>query len=223
MMIILYAFYPDNFVGFLIFSKGKVFKMKKTNIKWMVKVSMLGAVAVVLMLLEFPIPFIAPPFYEFDFSEVPVLIGAFALGPVAGAVIELVKVLLNLLVNGTITAGVGEFANFMVGISFVLPAGLLYKRCKDKKHAALGLIAGSVCMVALGFVVNLYILIPTYGKALGMPIAAFVEMGSSIYPPIDSLWKMVLLCVVPFNAIKALAASVVTMLIYKHISPILKG
>ena len=197
--------------------------MKNTNIKWMVKVSMLGAVAMVLMLLEFPLPFIAPPFYEFDFSEVPVLIGVFALGPLAGIVIEFIKVMLNLILNGTITAGVGEFANFLVGMSFALPAGIIYKKCKDKKHALIGLLVGSVCMVILGYFVNLYILIPTYGRALGMPIDAFVKMGSSIYPLVDSLWKMVLLCVVPFNAIKAIAASIITMLIYKHISPILKG
>ncbi len=197
--------------------------MKKNNVKWMVKVSMLGAVAMVLMLLEFPIPFIAPPFYEFDFSEVPVLIGAFSLGPIAGVVIELVKVLLNLFVNGTITACVGEFANFLMGISFVLPAGLVYKKHKDKKHAALGLSLGSLFMVILGYLINLYILIPTYGKALGIPIEAFVSTGSSIYPPVDSLWKMVLLCVVPFNTLKVISASAVTMLIYKHISPILKG
>ncbi len=197
--------------------------MKKTNVRWMVKVSMLGAVAMVLMLLEFPLPFIAPPFYEFDFSEVPVLIGAFALGPIAGVVIELIKVLLNLLTNGTITAGVGEFANFLIGISLVLPAGLIYKGCKDKKHAVLGLVAGSAVMVILGCFINLYILVPTYGKALNMPMDAFVKMGSVIHPSIDSLWKLVVLCVAPFNAVKAAAASVVTMLIYKHISPILKG
>ncbi len=184
---------------------------------------MLGAVAMVLMLLEFPLPFIAPPFYEFDFSEVPVLIGAFALGPVAGVTVELIKVLLNLIVNGTITAGVGEFANFLMGISFAVPAGMIYRKHRDKKHAGIGLAAGSVVMVVLGGLINLYILIPTYGKALGMPVDAFVEMGSAIFSPIDSLWKLVLFCVIPFNIIKAIGASVVTMLIYKHISPILKG
>ncbi len=196
--------------------------MKNSNVKWMVKVSMLGTVAMVLMLLEFPLPFIAPPFYEFDFSEVPVLIGTFALGPVAGVVIELIKVLLNLVVNGTITAGVGEFANFLMGISFSLPAGYIYRRCKDKKHAITGLIAGSIIMVILGGLINLYILIPTYGKALNMPIDAFIKMGSAIYPGINSLWKLVLVCVVPFNTIKAIAVSAVTILVYKHISPILK-
>ncbi len=197
--------------------------MKKSNIKWMVKVSMLGSIAVVLMLLEFPIPFIAPPFYEFDFSEVPVLIGAFALGPMAGVVIELIKVLLNLLINGTITGGVGEFANFLVGVSFVLPAGLVYKRCKDKKHALLGLIAGGISMVVLGCFINLYILIPAFSKALSMPIDAFIKMGSAIYSYIDSLWKLVVFCTAPFNTIKVVAAAIVTMLVYKHISPILKN
>ena len=196
--------------------------MKRTNVKWLVKVSMLGAVAMVLMLLEFPLPFIAPPFYEFDFSEVPVLIGTFALGPLAGVIVELIKVLLNLIVNGTITAGVGEFANFLVGTSFALPAGYVYRKHKDKKHAVLGLVVGSVIMVIFAGLINLYVLIPAYGKALSMPIEAFVQMGSSIFPSIDSLWKLVLLCVVPFNAIKAIAASIVTMFIYKHISRIIK-
>lgn len=197
--------------------------MKKSNIKWMVKVSMLGAVAMVLMLMEFPLPFIAPPFYEFDFSEVPVLVGAFALGPLAGVVIEFIKVVLNLLVNGTITAGVGEFANFLIGISFILPAEYIYKRKKDKKHAIAGMLTGGIIMAVLGCFVNAYILIPTYGKALGMPIDAFVKMGAAIHPSVDSLWKMVVLCVAPFNAFKAVVVSVVTTLIYKHISPILKG
>ena len=111
--------------------------MKKVNTKWMVKVAMLSAVSVVLMLFEFPLPFIAPPFYELDFSEVPVLIGTFALGPLAGVVIEFVKVLLNLLINGSITGGVGEFANFLVGVCFVFPAGLIYKHNKSKKQGVL--------------------------------------------------------------------------------------
>ncbi len=183
---------------------------------------MLGAVAMILMLLEFPIPFIAPPFYEFDFSEVPVLIGSFALGPVAGVTIELIKVLLNLLINGTITAGVGEFANFLMGVAFILPAGLIYRIRKNIKHAVAGLVVGSFSLIILGCLINLYILIPTYGNALGIPIEAFVDMGRGINSSIDSLWKLVVLCVAPFNAIKAIGASVVTMLIYKRISPMLK-
>lgn len=194
--------------------------MKTTQ--WIVKVSLLSAAAFVLMLFEFPLPFIAPPFYEFDFSEVPVLLGAFALGPVAGLYIEFVKVLLNLL-NGTITAGVGEFANFLIGIAFVVPAGIIYKKKKSKKTALLGMVVGGAIMVMLGAVINAFVLIPAYGNALQMPMEAFVGMGSEIHPSIDSLWKLVLLCVVPFNAIKVIIVSLITNFIYKPLRPILKG
>jgi len=197
--------------------------MRKNKTKWMVKVAMLSAVAVVLMLLEFPLPFIAPPFYELDFSEIPVLVGVFALGPVAGVVIEAIKVLLNLLINGTITGGVGEAANFLVGVSFILPAGIIYKRNKTKKTAAFGMTVGGTLMVIISCFVNSYILIPVYGAAMGLETSAFVKMAAAIYPSIDSLWKMVLLCVAPFNAIKVILVSVLTTVLYKHISPILKA
>jgi len=195
---------------------------KNSKAKWMVEVAMLSAVAVVLMLLEFPLPFIAPPFYELDFSEVPVLVGAFALGPVAGVVIEGIKVLLNLALNGTITAGVGEAANFLVGIAFVLPAGIIYKHRKTKANAILGLIAGGFVMVVLSCFVNAYMLIPAYGAAMGLDMNVFIKMAAEIHSGIDSIFKMVLFCVVPFNAVKVILVSVVTIFLYKHISPILK-
>ncbi len=196
--------------------------MRDTKVNWMVKVAMLSAVSVLLMLLEFPIPFIAPPFYEFDFSEVPVLIGAFALGPMAGVVIELLKVLLNLLINGTITGGVGEFANFIVGISFVLPVEFVYMRKKTKKNAIIGMVLGGIIMIAISCVINAFVLIPAYGKALGLPIEAFVGMGAKIYPVIDSLWKLVLFCTLPFNLLKVIIVSVITTLTYKHIKSIFR-
>ena len=120
--------------------------MKNKNTMWLVRVAMLSAVATILMLFEFPLPFIAPPFYEIDLSEVPVFIGAFAMGPLAGVVIEGVKILLNLIINGTVTAGVGEAANFVMGVVFVLPAALIYKRKKTKSNAVLGLVIGTVVM-----------------------------------------------------------------------------
>ncbi len=196
--------------------------MKNRKVEWMVKVSMLSAAAMVLMLFEFPMPFIAPPFYEMDLSEVPVLLGTFALGPLAGVMIEAIKIILNLLLNGTKTAGVGEFANFLVGIAFVLPAALVYKCNKTKKSAVWGMILGSVIMVTLGGFLNAYVLIPTYGKAFKMPLEAFVQMGAKIFPIVDSVEKLVLFCVVPFNIIKVIVVSLVTTLIYKPLSPILK-
>lgn len=196
---------------------------RNIKIKWMVEVAMLSAVAVVLMLLEFPLPFIAPPFYEMDFSEVPVLVGAFAIGPLAGVVIEGIKVLLNLLINGTITAGVGEGANFLIGIAFVLPAGIIYRRKKTKKNALIGMTVGGIVMAILCCFANTYVLIPAYGGAMGLEISAFVDMAKEIHKDIDSLFEMVLLCVLPFNIIKAVLVSAVTTFLYKHISPILKS
>ena len=196
--------------------------MKNRKVEWMVKVAMLSAAAMVLMLFEFPMPFIAPPFYEIDLSEVPVLLGTFALGPLAGVTIEGIKIILNLLINGTKTAGVGEFANFLVGVAFVLPAALVYKCKRTKRSAVFGMILGSLIMVTLGGFLNAFVLIPTYAKAFKMPLEVFVEMGAKIIPAVDSVGKLVLFCVVPFNIIKVIAVSVITALIYKPLSPMLK-
>lgn len=194
---------------------------KKTNVKGklsvIVKVAMLSAIAVVLMLLEFPLPFIAPPFYEIDFSEVPVLIGAFAMGPIVGIIIEAVKVLLNLVINGTITGGVGEMANFVIGCSFIVPASLIYKLHKTKKGAFAGLGVGVIVMAALGCILNAYVLLPAYGKALSIPIDVFLKMGKAIHPSIDSIMSFVVMTVLPFNLIKGVLSSLVVALIYKRI------
>ena len=194
-----------------------------TNVRTMVQIAMLSAVATVLMLVEFPLPFIAPSFYELDFSEVPVLIGAFAMGPLAGAIIELIKILLNFVLNGTMTAGVGELANFLMGCAFVVPAGIIYKKSKTKKNAVIGMVKGVICMAVAGCILNGAVLLPAYGKAFGMPTDAFVQMGSAIFPIIDNIFTFCLFCVVPFNLIKGVVVSVMTLLLYKYISRLLKG
>ena len=189
----------------------------------LVEIGMLGAIATVLMLFEFPIPFIAPPFYELDFSEVPVLVGAFALGPMAGATIELIKILINLLINGTATAFVGEIGNYLLGCSFIIPAALIYKKRKTKKNALIAMVIGTIVMTVFGCFLNAYILLPTYATAFGMPIDAIVGMGSAINANINDVMTFVIIAVAPFNIIKGIIVSVITLLIYKHISPILKG
>lgn len=189
----------------------------------LVEIGMLGAIATVLMLFEFPLPFIAPPFYEIDLSEVPVLVGAFALGPAAGATIEFIKILINLLINGTATAFVGEIGNYILGCSFIIPAALIYKKKKSKKNALIGMIVGTITLTVFGCFLNAYVLLPTYAAAFGMPIDAIIGMGTAINPSIDNIMTFVLIAVAPFNIIKGIAVSAVTMLIYKHISPILKG
>ena len=196
--------------------------MKKQKTVWMVKVAMLAAVATILMLFEFPLPFIAPPFYELDFSEVPVLLGGFALGPGAGVAVEGLKILLNLLINGTVTAGVGEIANFVTGVVFVVPAVLVYRKHKTKGNAVLGLVVGGATMVILGCFINAFVMLPVYGKAFGMPIDAIVGMATSIWHGIDTLFEFVLLCVAPFNIIKVILVSMITIILYKPLRPILK-
>lgn len=195
--------------------------MKNRKIAWITKVAILSAMASVLMLVEFPLPFIAPPFYELDFSEVPVLVGAFALGPWAGVCIEAVKILLNFIMNGSITGGVGELSNFVLGVVFVLPAALIYAHRKTKKSALIGLIAGGLTMVVLGCFINAYVMLPLYSTL--MPLDAILAQAAAIWPVVDSVFLFVLLCVAPFNLIKAVLVSAVTMLLYKRLSPLLKG
>lgn len=194
---------------------------KKLTTKMITQIGMLGAIATVLMLFEIPLPF-APSFYEIDFSEVPVLIGCFSMGPLAGALIELVKIVLNFVINGTATAGVGEIANYIIGCALCVPAGLIYKRNKTKKGALLGLSVGTVFMTILGCFVNAYILLPTYAAAFKMPIDGLIQMGTAVNANINSLFTFVMFAVAPFNLLKGVLDSIIVMAVYKKISPILK-
>lgn len=179
---------------------------------------MLSAIAVVLMLFEIPLPF-APSFYEIDFSEVPVLIGCFAMGPAAGAAIEFIKILLA--INGTITAGVGEFANLIIGCSFVVPAGIIYRKKHTKNGALIGMIVGTLFMTILGCFINAYLLLPTYAKAFQMPIDALISMGNAVNANITDMLTFVAFVVAPFNLLKGFLDSLIVLLIYKKISPVL--
>lgn len=193
---------------------------KKVNVRNLVKIAMLAAAATLLMLFEIPLWF-APAFYQIDLSEVAVLIGAFAMGPLAGVSIEALKIILNLLINGTLTAGVGEFANFLIGCSLMIPAAWIYRRGKSKKAALIGMAAGTVLMTVIGALINAYVLLPVYAKAFGIPISALVEMGSKVNSQITDLSSLVMLAVVPFNLLKGFLTAVVTMLLYKRVSPVL--
>ena len=193
----------------------------KIGTREMATIGMLGAISMILMLFEIPLPF-APSFYEIDFSEVPVLIGTFSMGPIAGMLIELVKVLLNLLVNGTDTACVGELANFCIGCSFCIPAGVIYQKNKSKKGAVVSLLVGTITMTFLGCFINAYVMLPTYSKAFHLPIENLVAMGTAVNGKITNLFTFVMFAVVPFNLLKGILTSIVVLLIYKKISPIIK-
>ncbi|MDO4298372.1 MAG: ECF transporter S component [Lachnospiraceae bacterium] len=189
--------------------------------KYITICAMLGALAMLLHIFDFPVAFLAPSFYKLDFSEIPVMIGAFLLGPVGGVIIELVKILLKLVVKGTSTAFVGDLANFVVGCSFVVPAAIVYHRHKTKKTAKLALLTGTIIMSVFGSAFNAIYLIPAFASLYGMPIEAIVGMGSAINPAITSVWTLALFAVVPLNLVKGVMISVPTMLLYKRISKVL--
>ena len=196
--------------------------MKQSKTRFLSISAILGATATLLMLIEFPLWF-APSFYKLDFSEIPVLIGAFSLGPLAGILIEAIKVFLNFVINGTITYGIGELANFLIGIAFVVPAAIIYKRAKSKTHAIVGMGVGVLSMALIGALLNAFVLLPIYAKVFYMSIPDLIAFGTLVNPNITSMTTFIMLAVVPFNLLKGIFVSAVVILIYKRISPLIKG
>lgn len=197
--------------------------MKKVfTTKNLVLMAMFSALAAVLMLWEFPIPFIAPSFYEIDLSEIPILVGSFIMGPVSGIIMEAIKIALKLLIKGTSTAYVGDFANFCIGICLVVPASIIYQKHKTKKNAFIGMLVGTLFMAIAGVVLNYFVMIPFYVKAFGMPLEAIIGAGAKIQPLVTNKLSFTIVCVAPFNIIKGVIVSIVTALIYKHISAFVK-
>ena len=192
-------------------------KRKAWGARYVAFIAMFAAFGGVLMLLEIPL-FFAPGFYKMDLSELPVLLCGFYLGPVAGVVAEFLKVFIKLLIKGTSTAFVGDFANFVVGCTLVLPATAVYHAKKNKRMAILGMAAGTVCMTCFGSFFNALYLIPQFSKLFGMPLDVIVGMGTAVNPSIVSVPTLVLFAVVPFNLLKGTVVSVLTFLLYKRLA-----
>ena len=186
-------------------------------------VGICAAIATVLHVLDFPLLFIAPEFYKLDFSELPVLLCGFYLGPTATVACEGVKILLKLVVKGTSTAFVGDFANFVVGCSFVLPATIWYHTRKSRHSAIIGLILGTLSMATLGSAFNAVYLLPKFSQLFGLPLDTIIGMGTAIHSSINSVTTFVLLCVAPLNLVKGTVVSVLTMLLYKRVARPLFG
>lgn len=195
-------------------------KEKILTTRKMVVTGMFAAIATVLFLFDFPVLF-APVFYKLDFSELPALIVSFAYGPVAGVLVEFVKILLKIMIKGTDSAFVGELANFVVGSALILPAGIIYYFKKTKKTAIVACIAGTLFITVAGTVFNAVYLLPAFAKLYGMPLDAIIAMGSEINGRITGIWSFVLLCVAPLNLIKGALISIVTMLIYKPLRKVI--
>lgn len=184
-------------------------------------IGVFSAISAIIMLFEFPLPF-APSFYELDFSEIPALIGTFAFGPVVGVMIEFCKVVLKLFIKGTSTAFVGDLANFVIGCSFILPASIVYMFKKTRKNAIAACVTGTLCMTIFGSAFNAVYLLPAFSKLYGMPLETIVGMGTAINGSITSVTTLVIFAVAPMNLLKGSCDSLVAMVTYKLLSPILK-
>ncbi len=190
-------------------------RKSRTNV--MAKIGILSAISFLLFIVDFAVP-LFPGFLKMDFSDLPAIIAAFAIGPVAGILVEMFKNLLHLTM--TSTGGVGELANFIVGCAFVVPAGLIYKKHKTKKIVLVALVVGIVSMVLTAVIMNYFVLIPLYSKF--MPMDAIIGMAAAINPYVDGLKTLMWYVIAPFNLVKGIILAIITKLIYKKISHLLK-
>ena len=186
-------------------------------------IAVCSAIAAVLHMLDFPLLFLAPEFYKLDFSELPVMLCGFYLGPSAAVACEAVKIILKLLLKGTSTAFVGDFANFAVGCSLVLPAVIIYHIHKTRHSAFWGLVVGTVVLTIFGSAFNGIYLLPKFSQLYGIPLDAIIGMGSKINAGIHSVSTFVMLAVAPLNLIKGFSISFLTLLLYKRVARPLFG
>ena len=190
-----------------------------SHIRYITVTAIMAAVAAVLQLLEFPLPMLIPPFIKFDFSELPALISAFALGPVSGVTVCLIKNVVKLLTSQS--GGIGELANFLIGACFVGVAGVIYKHNRTRKGALIACLAGSAAMAVLSLPINYYITYPFYSKF--MPIDQIVQMYQEINPNVNGLVGCLIIFNIPFTFLKGAADSIITFAVYKYLSPLIKG
>ena len=196
----------------------RVSKARRTSI-----VAICSAIAAVLHMLDFPLLFLAPEFYKLDFSELPVMLCGFYLGPAAAVTCEGIKIVLKLLLKGTSTAFVGDFANFCVGCSMVLPAVFLYHIRKSRKSAIIGLAVGTIVLTIFGSAFNAIYLLPKFAQLYGMPLDTIIAMGTAVNSNINNISTFVLLAVAPLNLVKGVCVSILTMLLYKRVARPLFG
>ncbi|MDY3791271.1 MAG: ECF transporter S component [Oscillospiraceae bacterium] len=202
--------------------KNELFKpnTETSKVRQLTVTAMMGAMAAVLMFFDFPVPMFMPGFIKFDLSELPALIASFAIGPLSGAGVCLLKNLLHILCQGSGTGGVGELSNFILGCAFVVPAGLIYKSKKTKTRAIIGATAGAAAMAIFSIFSNYFFIYPIYTKF--MPMEAIISAYQKLNPHVENLLDALIWFNLPFTFIKGMCSTVITVAIYKYISPILK-
>jgi riboflavin transporter FmnP len=189
--------------------------------KMIAMVGMFSAISGILYCIDFALP-IAPSFYRIDFSELPALIAGFAFGPVAGVLVEFIKVIIKLLLKSTSTAFVGDFANFIIGCMLVLPSSVIYRFHKSRTNAVISLVVGTLCMTLFGTWLNAVYLLPAFSKLYGMPLDSILAMGTAVNAHVVDITSFVIMLVAPVNIIKGAMVSVLTMLVYKKVSRVIK-
>lgn len=191
---------------------------RRINVRKITMTAMLSAVSSVLMFFSFNVP-LMPSFIKMDLSELPALIAAYTIGPVSGVVVCLVKNLVNLFFSTT--GGIGELSNFLLGAFFVFPAGLIYQKMRSRRGALIGALAGDLAMALLSVVSNYFVVYPVYSAFLSME--AILGMYQAINPHIENLFQALVVFNMPFTFVKGLLSVIITFLVYKKISPIIKG
>lgn len=190
----------------------------KINVRKIVVTAILGALAAVLMMFSFSVPFM-PSFIKMDLSELPALVAAFSMGPLSGAAVCLLKNVVNLFM--TTTGGVGELCNFLLGVAFVVPAGLIYKHKMTRSGALIGSSVGAAAMAVFSLPLNYFVTYPIYGQFI--PLDTIIGMYQDIFPGVNGLFMCLFIFNVPFTLLKGVIDAAITFLIYKRISPIIKG
>lgn len=192
--------------------------MKKTmSIQVIARIAVLTALASILFMIEIPVV----AFYKLDLSNLPVLLGAFAMGPVAGTIILALKSFIGMMHSTSMY--IGELADFIMGAAIVLPAAWIYRRRKSRKTALLGMAVGTICMIIVAVLVNWLIMIPFYMNAYGMPMEAVIGMATAVLPFVDTEIELLMFVTAPFNLLKGIVLSALTYVLYKHLSPLLHG
>lgn len=200
--------------------KNSTIKRDVNSAHYIAGIAMLTAIAFVLQYIEIPIP-IMPGFIKFDFSDLPAVIGAFAYGPLAGVIIELLKNVIHLPVSQS--AFIGELSNFILGAVFAFVTGFVYKKNKTKKGALIGGILGAIVMGVFSIISNYFVIYPMYYTVLSFPEEAILGMYQAILPSMKNILECLVVFNLPFTIVKGLISVVITLLIYKPLSPILKG
>jgi len=197
--------------------------MKKyLSVKNIARIGVIGALGAVLMMFDFPI-FIAPSFYKFDLGDLPCLIGSFSMGPIPALFIQVIKIIIKLIIKPTSSAFVGEISAFITSTSYCVTAAYFYSKDKTKRNAIKSIVIASIVMVLVSSLANYFYIIPAYVNLYHMPLESIIAAGSAIFPIIHDLFSFVIFCVVPFNAIKVIVLDILTINLYKHVSPLLKG